>query len=258
MCKRRALAQLEPSDTNRPKKLKQYDPRHVVSAVEAVTKHGSTAHRAALEFGVPKSTLYDALARIKAENNTMTADKENIGMRKRILTDIQEHELVELIKYKQRQGESMSKPQVNYYVMTLLEEENVKHPSVETWLENGVPSRKWWQGFQQRHPELSWRVADRLEAARRNVLKEDFYSFYDIMAEQVKHITDSSGLVDPSRIYNLDESNVQLDMACTKVLVVKGSRHTHTSAGTNRDGVTVLFTIRADGHVFAPFVIAKG
>ena len=65
-------------------------------------------------------------------------------------------------------------------------------------------------------------------------------------------------LLEPGRVFNLDETNFMADAGKERVLAAKGSRSAKTVGNTNRDSVTLLITISVDGKALPPYVVAKG
>lgn len=69
-----------------------------------------------------------------------------------------------------------------------------------------------------------------------------------------------NGIKDKSdRIYNCDESGMQLDSTNDLVLAPRGSRHVYSQAMGTREHITVHICVCADGKVMPPMIIfAKG
>lgn len=65
-------------------------------------------------------------------------------------------------------------------------------------------------------------------------------------------------LVDPNKIWNLDETSVSLDPTKTKVVGGVGLLCIRTTAGTGKENVTDLTTVNAAGKKMDPLIIFKG
>ena len=62
----------------------------------------------------------------------------------------------------------------------------------------------------------------------------------------------------PSRIWNMDETGIQIDHKPRKVVVVKGAKYLQSNTSGNRELITVIATINAAGQCLLPHIIAKG
>ena len=69
----------------------------------------------------------------------------------------------------------------------------------------------------------------------------------------LKEVLSSSELLDkPDRLWNMDETGLQLDVKPTKVVVKKGSKHLHSRTSGNRETITVIACVSAAGKTLPP------
>eukprot|EP00195_Chlamydomonas_chlamydogama_P013099 CAMPEP_0202904044 /NCGR_PEP_ID=MMETSP1392-20130828/27639_1 /ASSEMBLY_ACC=CAM_ASM_000868 /TAXON_ID=225041 /ORGANISM="Chlamydomonas chlamydogama, Strain SAG 11-48b" /LENGTH=303 /DNA_ID=CAMNT_0049591497 /DNA_START=125 /DNA_END=1034 /DNA_ORIENTATION=+ len=81
------------------------------------------------------------------------------------LTPEEEQALVDSISRHQDANMPLTRVQVSIMVMRIVARLPRSNPGVQKWIECGRPSNKWFQGFLQRHPDLSLRRAVDSEAA---------------------------------------------------------------------------------------------
>lgn len=94
---------------------------------------------------------------------------------------------------------------------------------------NNVPSSKWYYGFLKRHPELTSRSAQNLTPSPENKIRRWH-------KEIASYLTDHKlmeVMLDPSRIYNMDESAFYLTPKSDKLITRKGARLVHLVSGND-------------------------
>ncbi len=124
----------------------------------------------------------------------------------------------------------------------------------------GNPNEKvgkdWVDRFMQRHEDkLSMYWSKPLDTLRANALNPEAVAHW---FELVDLLVIKRG-ISPNNIYGMDESGFQLSFH-TKQRVVgrKGAKIIHKQGASDRENVTVLVTIRADGTYLHPTIIFKG
>nr|XP_039260857.1 uncharacterized protein LOC120337202 [Styela clava] len=118
------------------------------------------------------------------------------------------------------------------------------------------PSRKWWQGFKSRAKkrfDFRLRRPDMLDRSRvSDTIVEDLREYF----KQLKEVMDKFDFHSkPSRIYNCDESMLDLNKKAQKVIVPARSRHTYYRQSASREHVTIHCAVNAGGHALPPFGI---
>lgn len=117
-------------------------------------------------------------------------------------------------------------------------------------------SVNWSRSFRRRHPDLKARWTTGLEACRAQCLNRGLIAeYYDILEELL-----ATYKIEPHNIYNMDEKGIQLGIGGRTMVLVdrdqKGAVY-HIEDG-NRELVTIIETICADGSSLHPSVIFKG
>ncbi|XP_065645852.1 uncharacterized protein LOC136076305 [Hydra vulgaris] len=64
--------------------------------------------------------------------------------------------------------------------------------------------------------------------------------------------------VKPESIWNMDETGLQLDVKPRKVVARKGTKKLHSRTSGNRESITFIAWVNAQGRFIAPQVIVKG
>ncbi|PSS32144.1 hypothetical protein PHLCEN_2v2100 [Hermanssonia centrifuga] len=113
----------------------------------------------------------------------------------------------------------------------------------------------WIQRFKARHPDLKIRWTSSLEACRARALnptlvKEYFNIIHELIVKY--HIT-------PENIYNMDEKGLLLGIGKrVRAFVDRDQKTLYQVGDGNRELVTVIECISADGHALRPSVIYQG
>lgn len=115
----------------------------------------------------------------------------------------------------------------------------------------------WFKSFIERNPELSIRQAEGLSVARaKGLSREEVTNFYELLT---KVMTDNGLLNKPERIYNMDESGVQLNNKPGKVVAKKGAKVVHSVTSAEKgETMTIVACCNAIGNFLPPVVIIKG
>ncbi|XP_014214154.2 exosome component 10 [Copidosoma floridanum] len=111
---------------------------------------------------------------------------------------------------------------------------------------NDRPGRHWFKGFKRRHPNILYRTAQSLELLRADVTEEDQRNWF----REIITYLESKSLVtlDACRVFNCDETSLQLNPKPSKVLAEKGAKTIYQCTdGNEKDNHLVLFTYSADG-----------
>lgn len=112
----------------------------------------------------------------------------------------------------------------------------------------------WLKSFLERNTELSIRIAEGLSVAKAQSLnRAEVDRFYGLLLEV---LTQNNLLDKPGRIYNMDETGVQLNNKPGKVIATKGKRAVHSI--TKGETMTVIGCCNAIGNFLPPVIIIKG
>jgi hypothetical protein len=114
---------------------------------------------------------------------------------------------------------------------------------------------RWYRGFRERNPDVIGKVAHPLEAPRAQALnRSNVKAFFDMLLLLIQqyHIL-------PHNIYNMDEKGIMLGKGSKPyVLVDRNIRTVSVLENGNRENITVIECICADGTSIRPCVIFKG
>lgn len=121
---------------------------------------------------------------------------------------------------------------------------------------NGRPSRKWFDLFMKRHPQLVERIPENLTKGRALVTERTIRNWFDNLESYLKEINAEDIMKDPSRILNGDETGFSLCPKTGKVLAPKGYRNVYqVVTSSEKDTITVLLVFTASGEVVTPLVV---
>jgi Tc5 transposase DNA-binding domain len=187
----------------------------------------------AFEYEVPRSTLNDQW------NGTPTRKEGHVH--ELLPTPAQEEVLVKWIKVMGRRGIPMTTTMIIDHVADI-----IGHATVgELWVKR----------FKARHPELKVKWSSTLEkccaASLNPVLVNEFY---DLLEDVIKEYG-----IPAENIYNMDEKGIQLGVGQkVKAFVDRDQKDVYSVENGNRELVTVIETVCADGSCLQPSVIYQG
>ncbi|XP_076092433.1 uncharacterized protein LOC143063887 isoform X2 [Mytilus galloprovincialis] len=222
---------------------KQYLQESLDKAIGAVNSNKLSISKAATEYGVPRTTISDHVNG-KYDNHLNGPPK--------MLTDEEETSLINYVKYMAERGFPLTRRMLKAFVISIIEKSG---RSTLFNMEKG-PSNKWVNKLLNRHLELSEKLPEQQDKARRrmsNVTVVDQY--FKLLVDTV----DSLGLTNkPNQIFNCDESGFSgKEKSKEKVLTLKGS-HSYQQKVLVHGHITVHMCIAADGHVLPSFLIFDG
>ena len=224
----------------RPTKLRGWTNEAMVRAMDAVKSGEMGVNRAALEHGVPRTSLKDRLAGRVVHGTKMGP--------KPYLTDAEEKELYEFLVNCSKMGYGKTRAEVLKIVEATMKKKGKK-------LEGPI-SQGWWCRFRERWPNLSLRKGDGFGVAREKMTtREVFKSYFDLLEKTL----DEHGLKDkPAQIYNCDESGMPLEHKLPRVVSAKGTKKVRQISSGNKAQITVLGCGSATGQVIPPMVVFSG
>ncbi|XP_074107710.1 uncharacterized protein LOC141532976 [Cotesia typhae] len=193
--------------------------------------------KAAVAFGVPVATL----GRKKNLDPGETKSKTGPGT---VLSDDKEKQIVTWILHRAEIGAPVTKSELL---------DNIQKYVKKTLFKDDRPSRHWYENFRRTHPELSIRKPQKLSMTRAAVTQEDLQDWFannKIYLERKDLLS-----ILPSRIFNCDESSIQLCPDAESVLAAKGTRAVYKIVDGGKKASTVLFMYRADGIRGPPMLL---
>ncbi|XP_062600580.1 uncharacterized protein LOC134262213 [Saccostrea cucullata] len=120
----------------------------------------------------------------------------------------------------------------------------------------GKPSDMWWRRFKSRHKDFSLRSPEPTGTMRHDAMSRQRIATY--FEELGKIVLSPSFKDEPSRIWNMDETGVNLSHKPNKVLAKRGARSVHGKTSTSRELITVIACGNADGGYLPPHFVIPG
>ena len=182
----------------RPSKYKSWNGVKMAEAVSAVIQEGMSFRDAAVQFGVPKSTLGNRISGrvlIGATSGPQT-----------YLDRDEEAELVQFILRCAEIGYATSRKQILALVRRLLQKKG----------KNAPVTSGWWESFCDRHPNLTLRAPASLSRAR--AIASD-PAVLDCYFDLLQEVLEKNDLFDKAcQIFNMDETGMPLDPEHVKIV----------------------------------------
>jgi hypothetical protein len=156
------------------------------------------------------------------------------------LTEAQEEILVKWIKIQGHHGVPMTYASVGQCAK-----------AISGWRIGG----SWPKWFCKRHPDLKMKKTTGLEKAHTKALNQFAVDeFFDMLTEVIKEYN-----ILPGNLYNMDEKGIQLGIGVRITAMIDQDQKTvYSIEDGNRELVTVIETICADGSILHPSVIFQG
>lgn len=196
-------------------------------------------NRLAAEMGVNGKTV---LNRHNGMRSTIEANSGNLR-----LSPEQEENLVDLIIRSSDCGRPVTKKDLRHYATTILHKTKDKE---------AVLGKRWEHNFLLRHSnKLQTYRSKHLDSQRaQSVNSASVNSWFDLVEE---HIVAKK--VKAKNVFGMDESAfVRLNLGSQVVIGRKGKKLQYRVGTANKETVTVLVTICADGSSLPPSIIYKG
>ena len=191
-------------ESNRPKTLRQWSDQSMVGAMEAVQEGRMGVNRAALEFGIPRTTLKDRISG-RVVHGSKSGPKP-------YLTYEEEKEMVDFLITCSKMGYGKTRNEVLKIVEAAMQKKG----------REGKVSQGWWIRFCERWPSLRLRKGDSFPVARDKVTNWDVFENY---FKLLKETLEKNGLMDkPAQLYNCDESGMPLEHKLPKTIALKGTK----------------------------------
>ena len=179
--------------------------------------------------------------------------KKKLG-RKCILGEENEEKLVKYIQLLEKSGFPITTHDIRNLAYRFAVQNGIKHFFNTEKKEAGYD---WMKLFLKRHPELSIRQAQGVSLTRMNgMCKNEVEDYFKILEEVLVH---NDILNFPRKIYNIDETGLQLNNNPSKVIATRGSKSVCSATSAERgETVTVISCINAEGNFLPPCCIFKG
>ena len=123
---------------------------------------------------------------------------------------------------------------------------------LSTPFKDGPAGPSWYRGFMKRHKELSLRRPSKLSTNRGRAMDRK------VVDAHFKAIGKVIENMEPQQIWNMDESEFNLEHIPSKVICEKGQKSVNSRVSSDRQNITVVACINAAGMAMPPMFIAKG
>jgi hypothetical protein len=208
-----------------------------------------SARQAERDFDIPRSSLGRRLKgmwyftqpfALLSKHILGGKNRHEAHVHEQLLSEAQEEILVKWIKVQGRRGIPMTYSSVAQSANAILGKK-----VGESW-----PKR-----FCKRHPDLKMKMTTGLEKARAKALNQfAINEFFDMLTNVMEEFN-----ILPENIYNMDEKGIQLGIGAKITAMIDRNQQTaYSIEDGNRELVTVIETICADGSVLHPSVIFQG
>ena len=210
------------------------------AAMNAVTDNGMPLRQVDRFFGVPTTSLRDHLYGTTR------------GRHKGIAPTLKSHEEKKIVNYvfkMQDLGHPLTPMQLWLKVAVATQGRSTP------WSAFGVPGKRWLRRFRRRHLQVVYRHSQGLEITRARALNpttaETLYANLEFLYSSYKYPL--------THIWNCDESTVYAGRSSGAIVLAKrGNRSVHSLESNQREHLSVLSCINADGGSIPNFYILKG
>ena len=199
-------------------------------ALQAVKLGETSVRKAAVEYGVPKSTLGDRVSG-RVTHGTVSGPPK-------YLSDEEEDELVRFILG----CASVGYPKTRKEILSL----------VQTQVDKPI-SHGWWDSFCKRHPNLTFRTPAPLSIARATAIDENSLDRYFVLLERT--LEDNGLLEKPCQLFNMVETGMPLSPQSPKCVFGRGEKNPVNIDGGDKAQITVVACVNAAGYCISPMVI---
>ena len=218
-----------------PMQRKQWTEARMERAIQSITLNGISVRRAAADYNIPKSTIYDRLSGKVIPGAVCGAP--------RYLTDKGEEELESFLIGCAQIGFGKTRSDVILLVQKLLQSRGMQKDV----------SSGWWESFLRRHPNVTLRTPVCLSKARAMATNQEVIDqYFDILEDALEE----NDLLDkPCQIYNLDETGIPLDPKPLKVVTHRGVKNPSAIGSGKKQQITVVGCVHAGGGYLPPMII---
>ena len=213
-----------------------YDQGAMAEAITAVKNKEMSIRQAAGFYGVPKSTL-------QSRANDLTTDR--LG-RPTVLTQVEEKLLVERLILMGEWAFPLTKNDIRHVVKSYLDK-----TSRITRFNDNLPSIDYVNGFLKRHQELSVRSANLIKRSRGKLSPDMVNEFFDLFEVTAADI-------DPTHVFNYDETNLTNNPGAQKAVFKSGQKYTEKIQDATKSSVSVMFCASASGYLLPPYIVYQG
>jgi hypothetical protein len=221
------------------KREKQYAQSGLEEAVRLIQEKQISLSQASLKYNIPKGTLHN-----KIHGKTPLQCKKGP---KTLLSSAEETKISNWIINMAKIGYPVNASDVRETVAMICEIKGQKDLK---------PGKKWMRLFLNRHPHISKRHAEVISKARASITEPIIRKWFNVLHQHLQEENAGDILEDPKRIFNLDETGVQLCPKTGVILAPKNYRAMYdVASGQEKQCITVLCNFSANGETVPPFIV---
>ena len=218
-------------------KRKQWTNEQMEKAMKAVASGECGVNRAALDYGVPRTTLKDRLSG-RVEHGRKPGQAP-------YLNAVEEKELGEFLKSCASIGYGKTRKDVMHIAESVATEKGI--------LRKDRISQGWWHRFLERQEQLTLRRGDNTAHVRMDAINEEIMKqYFDLLEDTLK---EHDLLNHPAQIYNIDETGVPLDPKAPNIVTQRGTKKVRYQSSRRKGQITVVACANAAGQTIPPMVI---
>lgn len=230
----------------------KYSDQDMQKAVDLVITNKMSLRAAAKQCGLNYKTVQRNVEKQKAahEGNVSFAPRHN---HKQVFNNEEEQELADYIKDRSDLGYGLTILQVRELAYDFAVANKKVAP--KSWGECHKAGPDWYEGFMNRHPQLSARKPEQCSIARAAAFNKpvitEYFKILKVVMERNPRFADGS------RVFNADETSTSTAGAVrAKIVSPKGVKQVHQIKGQERGtSVTTCFFICAQGSFLPPVMI---
>ena len=182
------------------------------------------------------------------------------GRKLQVLTKEEETKIVDHIVYRQKIGLGVTMYQLQLLIQEVLTAVCSSNPERVSAYEHcgQLPNRHFVSHFVKRH-NLTLRATMEISKGRQILSTDDLEAWQrdtEIGLLNLEKFKDC--FVDSRRIFNQDETSIQVGSDNGKVLALKGTKVIYRVGGSSREHVTASYTVSAAGDCVPPHIFYKG
>ena len=260
------LASVEPKKSKRPtkyltkhrrgiqkKKLKE-DRMNIFAKAKQALDRGKfqSVRKCAAHYDLPVSTLHRLY--------TASDEYQGSGKKSVCLSSQEELLIIEHVKERVKIGCGVDFQQLQNLIQKSLLALVRNFPGRKTGYEEcgQRPNRYFVRRFIERH-NISLRRSSEISKGRQILTEADLKNWQE---DTLKFMSNKpelrAALKDPARIFNMDETSVELGSSTRKVLAEKNTKVIYSISSGSREHITASYTVSANGDVVSPRCISKG
>lgn len=224
----------------------KWDVVNMSRAVMSVRNGDCSQSQASKVYNVPRQTLQRYLLKDELKVPKL-GRKPEMGVEA-------ENDLERYLILRQEFGFGLTRTELRCLAFDFMEKLGVDHRFSKV---NKMAGWEWMYSFLKRHPRLTVRKEENLSINRAlGMNRNSVRKFFEILENKMTELNLRNK---PDRVFNADESGLQMNTRGSHVLCQKGKKNVHSISPKEKgETVTVLACCNASGNFMPPSIIFKG